>query len=134
MRGATSATSGSLKCPSITSSQPGRGTTSESRNATNSVVAARNPALRAAAGPRETSWRSTVISHPIDGGAATGVDEPSSTTTIRCPRSDATSLARPSGLSRSGTTMVTSSTAGVNRGRGLATPESSKRRATRAVC
>ncbi|SHX32530.1 Uncharacterised protein [Mycobacteroides abscessus subsp. abscessus] len=51
IRGATKATAGSLKCPNSASSQPRRGTTSESRNATKSVVASFRPVLRAAPGP-----------------------------------------------------------------------------------
>src|SRR5260370_490357 len=51
MRGATSATVGSQKWPSRASSQPRRGITSESRNATKLVLQAANPLLRAAAGP-----------------------------------------------------------------------------------
>ena len=60
MRGATSPTAGSARRASSGASQPGSGTTSESRKATNGVVAAASPALRAAAGPRGAGCRSTV--------------------------------------------------------------------------
>ena len=57
MRGATAATAGSQKCGSSRSSQPGRGTQSESRNATSGVLAAARPVLRAAPGPPFTVRR-----------------------------------------------------------------------------
>ena len=59
MRGATKATAGSQKWPSNASSQPRRGSTSESRKATKSVAHTARPVLRAAAGPLLRGWRST---------------------------------------------------------------------------
>lgn len=134
MRGATSATFGSLKCPSMTSSQPVRGTTSGSRKATNSVAAARNPKLRAAATPWRRSRRSTVTRQrlPRESGIRTGRSEPSSTTITVCPRSADSSRDSSGALLCTGTITVTSSSDGSSRGRGLATPESRRRLATRA--
>ena len=55
-RGATAATDGSAKCASRGANQPALTSTSASRKATIGVAAARQPSLRAAAGPRAT-WR-----------------------------------------------------------------------------
>ena len=55
IRGATAPTAGSAKCGSSSSSQPGLGTQSESRNATSGVCAAARPEFRAAPGPPFTA-------------------------------------------------------------------------------
>ena len=135
MRGATRATAGSQKWPSSASNQPRRGTTSESRNATKSVVHAARPVLRAAAGPLLRGWRSTWTSQcmPAKSACWTGTAEPSSTTTTRMPRSVATSRCTPEALSRTGITTVTSRCDGPLAGRGWATVASSSVRATCAL-
>ena len=62
-----------------------------------------------------------------------GVDDPSSTMTIRKPRNEATSRRKPDALSRTGITMVTSRCDGPPAGRGWATVASSSVRASSAL-
>ncbi len=135
MRGATSATAGSQKWPSSASSHPRRGTTSESRNATKSVLQAVRPVLRAAAGPLLLACRSTWTSQcrPEKSWCCTGTAEPSSTMMTRIPRSAASSRRRPETLSRTGITTVTSRCEGPVAGRGCATVASSSVRASCAL-
>ena len=133
MRGATKATAGSQKWPSSASSQPRRGTTSESRKATKSVPHTARPVLRAAAGPLLRGWRRTWTSQclPAKSDCWIGVAEPSSTTTTRMPRSAETNRCTPEALSRTGITTVTSRCDGPLAGRGWATVAS---RSVRATC
>ena len=80
-RGATAATSGSAKWPESPSIQPGGGSQSLSRNATNSLASAARPVLRAAPGPPLAGRRiSRAPAARATARTASGSADPSSTT------------------------------------------------------
>ena len=142
MRGATAPSAGSAKCGSSSSSQPGPGTQSESRNATSGVSANARPVFLAAAGPPLTGRRTTPAPAPAAAATlwiAAGSREPSSTTITRGPPvSPARHRASSAWRSRTGTTTVTPCSRAVTPGscsgpwssNGWAIPVSSRRRAS----
>ncbi len=110
MRGAAAATKGSSNWPSSGSSHPSAGTQSESTNATSAVCARAAPALRAPAGPtlvvsptKRAPCRSAIsLVAPASADA-------SSTTMQAKPERAPRSRSSCAGRSRTGTTIVTSS-------------------------
>ena len=134
-RGAAAATSGSKKCAASCASHRSEGTQSLSRKATSSLSTWRSPALRAAPGPAERSWRTTVARRKAAAAATeAGSREPSSTTTIETPGSSAARhRASVRGRSRTGIRTVTSgwSCGRGCGGRGCASPASTSLRPRR---